>query len=191
MFLVAHEPDFSGEVTREQVAKLQFAVQVARDLYVQVGLGIRRVEWGRIPVALAAGHADISSVTGAVTLTMEFTGRDGAIDVFVVQTMNLTAGRSPQNGPCNKHAVLDFPTVLAMTGCVVQVDGADTAGPSQPLYQGLTLAHEIGHYLGLGHEQDEENVMCGGPHCDASLDRHELSGSQGTTMRSHCMVIPG
>jgi hypothetical protein len=195
MFLVGHEPAFSGVVTVEQVAKLQYAVQVARDVYARADIGIRRVEWGRVPVALAGGFADITTVFGATSLTMQFTGRDGAIDVFAVQTMKMLQGRSPKPGPCNKHVLLDVPSVLAMTGCVIGLGGTtggDGSPPSTPQFTGIAVAHEVGHYLGLGHEPDEGNVMCSGKRgCEASEGMLELTGDQGLRMKAHCMINPG
>jgi hypothetical protein len=178
LFLVAHEPDFSGEVSVAQVTKLQFAVQVARDLYARVGLGIRRLEWGRIPVADARGFSVIDSVIGAWQLTFQFSGRPGAIDVFLVQTMGLKTGRAPNPGPCDKSGAS-----LIMSGCVAELAGT-------PQTRGITIAHELGHYLGLGHENVHGNLMCsGGNDCGATIGMTDVTADQAATMKSHCMVL--
>jgi hypothetical protein len=182
VFLVGHEPDFSGVVTRSQVAKLQYALQVARDLYAQVDLGIRRVEWGHIPPSLAGNYADIGSVVEAVALTAVFTGRAGAIDLFFVQTMNVLVGRSPSPGGCDKN------DLIAFTGIVLEATGTAQ-------FAGITVAREAGHYLGLGHEPDETNLMCGPQlfqeRCDPSTRMTEITSDQGARMKTHCMVNAG
>jgi hypothetical protein len=182
LLLVGHEPDFSGEVTLGQVVKLQYALQVARDLYAQVDLGIRRLVWGRIPVADMGGFADIRTFSKAIELTMRFTGLAGAIDLFVVQTMGGKVGRSPRNGPCNKRSV------IVMTGVVIEFEGS-------PQMVGIRVAHEVGHYLGLGHESDSTNLMCGPKlfheRCDPSVDMTNITADQAETMNEHCMINPG
>src|SRR5262245_53991328 len=45
VILVGHEDDFSGFVSRDDVTKIQYAIQVARDLYAQAPLGIRQISW--------------------------------------------------------------------------------------------------------------------------------------------------
>ena len=182
VFLVNHEPDFSGIVSRADVAKMQYALQVARDLYAQVDLGIRRVEWGLIPPELAGGFTDITSLAESIALTVTFTGRPGAIDLFIVQTMGAKAGRSPSPGGCNKDALIGF------TGVVLELD--DT-----PQFTGIIVAHEVGHYLGLGHESEETNLMCGPQlfegHCDPSTRMTEITPDQAEKMKDHCMINAG
>ena len=43
--LVGHDPGFTGAVSRDDATKAQYAIQVMRDLYAQVGLGVRRIFW--------------------------------------------------------------------------------------------------------------------------------------------------
>ena len=59
LILVGHENDFSGATDRDDVTKVQYCVQVTRDLYAQVNVGIRRLNWQRIPLADADGYVDI------------------------------------------------------------------------------------------------------------------------------------
>jgi hypothetical protein len=181
LVLVGHEPDFSGVVSRSEAAKLQYALQVARDLYAQVDLGIRRVEWERIPLEDAGGHTNITTFLESHTLTQIFSGRPGALDVFIVQTMGGKAGRSTQNGPCDKG-----PREW-MSGCVVELAGT-------PQFTGIVIGHEVGHYLGLGHVGDEDNLMCGPvlfERCDPSTDMTLLTTDQGDNMKDHCLINPG
>jgi hypothetical protein len=178
-FLVGHEPDFSGVVSLEDVTKLQFAIQVARDLYARVDLGIRRVEWGRISILDAGGFTEITSIIGAQQLTVQFTGRPGAVDVFMVQTMGLKTGRAPRPGPCEKESL------FLMSGCVVEFERA-------PFPTGITIAHEVGHYLGLGHFNVHSNLMCNGKdeeECGTSLEMTDLTADQAAEMKTHCMVL--
>jgi hypothetical protein len=43
IFLVDHENDFSGAMSLDDVTKIQYAIQVARDIYAQAPLGIRKI----------------------------------------------------------------------------------------------------------------------------------------------------
>jgi hypothetical protein len=185
VFLVAHEPDFSGEVSLADVQKMQYAIQVARDIYARVDLGIRRIEWARIPVDLARDFAHIGGDLDALNLTLTFNGRPGAIDVFLVQTSDSKAGRGPAvpPGTCNKNSLVD------MTGCVLEV-----AGTAQ--FTGIIVGHEVGHYLGLFHVSESGNLMCGpsGPfhdRCDPSENMTDLTTDQADRMKQHCMINPG
>jgi hypothetical protein len=50
VILVGHEEDFSGEFTADEARSIQFSVDVMRELYAQVGLGVRKLYWSYIPV---------------------------------------------------------------------------------------------------------------------------------------------
>ena len=64
-----------------------------------------------------------------------------------------------------------------MDGAVVEVIAGLT---------GVILAHEVGHYLGLGHvTTDSTNLMF-----PSVPNGGRLTSAQGTTMRSHCFVEP-
>jgi hypothetical protein len=181
VFLVDHVPGFSsGAVSLADAVKTQFAVQVARDIWAQRGFGIRRLEWGHLTPDQAGGRTNITTIFEAVGLTMQFSGRPDAMDLFMVQTMGALVGRSPKNGPCNKD------TFLNMSGCLLEL-------AQEARFTGVGIAHELGHYLGLGHESDQNNMMHGPTtilgKCNCGPQMVELTSAQADTMKSHCMAL--
>lgn len=181
VFLVGVRPDFSGEVTPAQIARVQFGLQVARDIYASQDIGIRRVEWGYISPELAGGYADIGSSIEAALITAEFSGRPGAIDVFVVQTIDNRDGWGPPpliGGPCDKDSLL-------MSGVL-----ADLSVSSSRFF-GVAIAHEVGHYLGLGHTSSSTNLMYGPGRDDPPTGPQMvgLSADQAADMSDHCMMV--
>jgi hypothetical protein len=178
--LVNHENDFSGRFSLDDATKVQYAIQVARDIYAQQDLGIRGLNWQRIPQADADGYTFIRDQAEAADLTDDWSGPPGGIDVFFVQNIGDAAGWSNLNGPCNKNSI------FGMTGAVLEVSGAR-------LFTGVVLAHEVGHYLGLGTGPSPTNVMGVDINPPDGIDEISsnstgLTAAQGTTMRSHCSV---
>lgn len=148
-------------------------VQAAREICATVGLGIGRVLWFIITTAEANGREYIESTSEAEALTEEWTVYNDAVDVFVVRIFaGAIGGYSAIGGSCDKNS-------KGITGVVVD---------TQLWYTHFTLAHEIGHYLGLGHSTDRDNLMFDrGPATGMGI----LTASQGATMRRHCFVKPG
>jgi hypothetical protein len=179
VILVGHENDFSGAVTRNQVTKAQYAIQVARDLYAQVDLGIRRVNWQRIPLADAGGYVDIKDRGEAQDLTDDWNGPGGGIDVFLVQSIGDAAGWSNVDGPCDKESKFD------LSGAVLELSNGRR-------FTGIVLGHEVAHYLKLEHNGTKTNLMGVDSNDDGigEIDNNStnLTGSQGSRMRSHCSV---
>ena len=179
IILVAHENDFSGVVTRNQVTKTQYAIQIARDIYAQRSLGIRTIRWFRIPVADAGGYANITDRAEAQSLTEDWSATGGGIDVFLVQSIGDAGGWSNVDGPCSKESGSD------LSGAVLELS-------SGRRFMGVLLAHEVGHYLGLEHANSITNLMGVDSNNDGigELDNNStgLTSSQGTKMRSHCSV---
>ncbi|MFI5956388.1 hypothetical protein [Cryptosporangium sp. NPDC051539] len=178
--LVGHVPDFSGRVTRDQVTKIQYAIQIARDIYAQQNVGIRKIIWGFLTPAQAGGFVDIADRSEAIDLTDDWNGPNGGIDVFWVQSIGDAGGWSPIGGPCGKDSKFD------MTGSVLSlVFGRHDSG--------ILLAHEVGHVLGLVHGTDVNNVMGTDPDGDGvgqtGPTSTGLTAAQGATMRAHCQVF--
>lgn len=180
IFLVGHENDFSGVVTLAQIIEVQFAIQVARDIYAQRSLGVRKIFWRRIGMAEAGAYTIITDKPEAVDLTDDFSGPNDGIDVFFVQSILNAGGWSTTPGPCDKDAKDE------MTGAVLELSG------SSNFFTGVLMAHEVGHYLGLEHDGSDSNLMGVDSNGDGigeiSNNSTGLTSSQGTTIRGHCSV---
>ena len=149
---------------------ISYAITYTRAIYGSVGISIVRVEDYFISSAQAGGYTIIDNDSEAELLTSEWTVPNNAIDVFVVKLyVGGTAGRSPEGGPCNKD--LAYPT---MTGVVIELVDVLT---------NQVLAHEVGHYLGLGHEDDTTNLM----YKDVP-NGGLLTFLQGIKMSTHCFI---
>lgn len=179
IILVGHENDFSGAFDRDEVTKIQYAIQVARDLYAQRDLGIRHIVWQRIPLDDAGGYVDLTDRAEAEDLTDDWSGPPGGIDVFFVQSLGDAGGWSNVEGPCDKNSKDD------LTGAVLVISGGRR-------FTGILMAHEVGHYLGLSHTNSPTNLMGVDTNGDgiAELTNNStvLTSSQGSTIRSHCSV---
>ncbi len=179
LILVAHEPDYSGQFTQANCQTIQAAIDRMRELYSQVNLGVRKLYWQYIPVADANGHSVVNGGE-ATDLTNEWSGANDGIDVFYVTSVTDADGWSNSDGPCDKDDDDE------RTGVVLElyVNNADLAG--------ILLAHEVGHYLLLGHASDITNVMGDDSDGDGvgSIDSTSvnLTNTQGNTMKTSCFV---
>jgi hypothetical protein len=157
----------------------QYAIQVMREIYSQVNLGVRRINWQQITAAQAGGYATIDSGAEAHDLTDDWNGPDGGfLDVFVVLWMtNPWRGWAPVVGPCSKD------DKDLMTGAVVSLMGNNDVS-------GIVFAHEAGHYLGASqndpghHSPDSNNFM----HAWISGFNNNIKSLQGSEMLLHCYV---
>ena len=145
------------------------AVQIARDIYAQVDLGIGRIQWYSI------NGSGVLDKDDAEDLTSDWTVPNDGHDVFVVRQMTGGAdGRSAVDGGCDKNG-------KGWSGSVVSLNsGANNAGN--------TFAHEIGHYLGLDHVPDSGNFIGGN---GGSNSWTGIFSWQGDEMKQHCWMRAG
>lgn len=196
IFLVGHEPGFpvTAWFTQNEARQIQHAVDVTRELYAQVGLGVRKLYWRYIPTMEAAGYWAVDEAQ-ATDLTEAFSGPNDGIDVFYVNLVTDAGGWSNsgggEGGPCDKGVQGE------RTGAVIEIKRL--GGPPNVLdteedvnqWAGILLAHEVGHYLGLPGGNSITNVMGVANGVDQiSLQSVNLTQSQGDTMKSHCFIQP-
>ncbi|WP_433468324.1 matrixin family metalloprotease [Spirillospora sp. CA-128828] len=161
--------------TNDDLTVMNDATWSARRIYWQVGFDLFGFFTYSIPLAQAQGYAYVDQDSEAEWLTSQWSIPNDGIDVFLVKGYaGPTAGLSPVTGPCDKN--LAWPS---MTGAVVEM-----AGPAT----NVGLAHEIGHYLGLAHDNDPNNLMypsvdSGGPVADP-----RLTFGQGAQIAQHCFT---
>jgi hypothetical protein len=161
----------NGWFSNAEEREIDTAVQFARDTYATVNIGIGRVERYFITTDQANGRENIDSDDEARELTHEWSVPNDGLDVFFVLTYDGShIGLSAENGPCDKSD-------KEMNGSVVAIEGVGNE-------TGIVLAHEVGHYLGLEHrDNDSTNLMY--PDV-ANLGR--LTSGQGNTMKKHCRI---
>ncbi len=178
VFLLGLESGFSGTFTRAQALRTQHAIDLMREIYRQADLGVRKVYWRGIGDADAAGFLTVDA-SGATDLTEEYSGPGDAIDLFMVQVVSDAGGWSNSAGPCDK-------SVKGRTGAVVEVNGGTND------WLGVLVAHEVGHYLTLGHANAMTNLMGVDSNGDGigelSVNSRNLTSSQINEMKASCWV---
>ncbi len=181
IILVGYETDSTtSAIGPDDLTKIQYAVQVMRDLYAQAPLGIRTLNWQRISVQDAEDYVDIADADEAEDLTDDWNGPGGGIDVFFVRSIGDAGGWSQVKGPCDKDDKSD------MTGAVISLANSKRS-------TGITLGHEVGHYLGLVHSDSMTKMM--GVDSDGDgigeTDNNStiITLAEGNTMRGHCAVF--
>jgi len=154
------------DFTTAKEQEIDIAVQITRELYKRIGLGVGRVLRFSVKKADARGHTIIETPGEVTDLIDDFDGPGGGMDVFLVKDMDFgLAGATPAKNP---------------EGCVVEMTG--TTGT------GVSLAHELGHYLGLPHSSVATNLMFGDGRPQFPFD---LTSGQISKMKSNDLVSIG
>ncbi|MDY7094253.1 MAG: matrixin family metalloprotease [Acidobacteriota bacterium] len=158
--LFTHGDDFEIAAAHVLANRLLEPARVRIDIAAELG----------IPLAEAGDFPWIESAEHARELRDTFGLGSEAIDVFWVKTWaGPTIGRGPIFGRCPDHE-------LGASGCVIALE-AVIDGTAQ------VLAHEIGHYLGLLHDDSSSNLMY-----ESVPNGGRLTPEQGASLRRHCTV---
>lgn len=162
----------SDQFTFNDLVEVDSAVAKTRQLYAGAGasMGIGRVMHWVISTAEANGRDVINSDGEAETLTDEWTVPNDALDVFFVRMyVGNTAGLSRVDGPCDKNA-------KGMDGSVVEMNAGGGASD-------FSMAHEMGHYLGLSHVNNGNRLMN-----PIIPNGGQITTSEANDMRDHCRM---
>lgn len=154
---------FTNPLLRQIDAGLQFM----RDTYAAVGVGVGRIQRFVVP---QGGYEIIVSADVAADLMGTWYAPNDGVDVFLVLIIVGLLGESPTPGSCDKDD--------KDHGVIIDVFNNTDLG--------TTFAHEIGHYLGLEHEDDPNNLMF-----PSSPNGGKLTAGQGATMKLHCSMRAG
>ena len=137
-----------------------------------------------VSVAQANGLDSITTTDGLSNVSNSFVVHNNGIDVHVPFSLNVPSnggiilGQSPSPGPCEGK------DAKGMNASVVGLFGSEQTARS--------FSHEVGHYLGLGHQNDHpENLMCQSGSASSIRNSVILTNDQGNTIKSHCLVKPG
>ncbi len=156
--------------TYEDEQDIDRAVYDARKYFAAAGIGIGRVQHWQIPSAEADGFVVISDEDEAEELTDVWSVANDGLDVFMVRfftTEEEADGLSAVSGPCHKSDT-------EMTGTVVEMLGDSGTG--------LMLAHQLAHYLGLDHHEEDGNLM------QQIVSGIALNEEQINTLKAHCAI---
>ncbi len=163
--------------------ELDYSIFKIRNIYAQVPIGVGRVLWWGIPASGADGLDNLTSEDEFVELSERVHVYNNGIDIAIPDMVNLSGtgnvgGKSPRGGPCEDK------DRKGMDSSVSGLFGSEQTARS--------FAHEIGHYLGLEHENGlPDNLMCQSFLATSTRNSVGLYPGQGGVIRLHCLVKPG
>jgi hypothetical protein len=162
----------SENFSSAQNSLVDSGIAVARSIYEQVDFTIGDpIGRFHITVAQAGGLITIRNNDDAKQLTEDWTVPNDSIDVFISLDIVDASGWSPVGGPCDKNE-------KGMTGSVIDIEGSSA-------YFGNSVAHELGHYMGLNHVSDPDNFIGNNGDSDSKTG---ITVAQYDTMKQHCFV---
>jgi hypothetical protein len=165
--------------------QIDYSIYRLHNIFGARGLGVGRVQYFQVLTANAKGYDAPTTTDQLEELSDEWSVPNDGIDVFIPFNMNVpgdgggsTLGLSPKGGPCPGDKNGD------LTGSVVGLFGSEQTSRS--------FAHEVGHYLGLGHRNAEPtNLMCQTKNASNVRTSVLLDSNQAFTVTGHCMAHVG
>lgn len=172
-----------GNYTSQEGLDLYSAVDITRQIYERRDITFRGVLRWIINDAQAGGFRIIDSETEFRNLLSSWSVRNDYIDVFVCQDFNWStyngyAGDIP--GPASKGGNKDG-VAVDKTG---YLDGSGVNRLNIDVLSKL-IGHEVGHYLGLSHVTDANNLMLS----NTGVRGPNLKYDQYRTMLPHGYVV--
>jgi hypothetical protein len=172
-----------GDFGAQEHADLYAAVDQARQIYELRDITFRGVDRFIINNTLAGGFTILDSESEFRDLLSDWSVPNDFVDVYVVQqfqwsSYNGYAGDIP--GPASKGGDKDG-VAVDKTG---YVDGSGTNRLDSPTLAQL-IGHEVGHYLGLSHVSDANNLML----ANTGVRGPDLNYDQYRTMFPHGFMI--
>ncbi len=153
-----------------ELKRIDAAIQFAREVYGPVGIGIGRISRFRVP---QGGYEIIMDWDVALDLWDSWSADNDGIDAFFCFYLNgPESGRSPEPGSCDKDGK-DSGLFVGVLDNLVK--GQESLGHA--------LAHEIGHFLDLAHDDDQQNIMY-----KSVPNGAQLRGGQVGAIRLHCSM---
>jgi hypothetical protein len=172
-----------GDFGAQEHADLYAAVDEMQRVYERRDITLRGVDRRIIGNALAGGYPTIDSEDEFRDLLEDWSVPNDFVDVYVVQdfnwsTFNGFAGDIP--GPASKGGRRDG-VAVEKTG---YTDGAGVRRLSVTTLAQL-IGHEVGHYLGLEHQETTSNLM----RSNTGVRGPELDYAQYRTMFPHGFMV--
>jgi hypothetical protein len=163
-----------------QLQKVNDSIAVMTSIYAPLGPTVGVINRYEIKSADSRGLHIIRNEADAETLSGLWAVPNDAIDLFVVAVIPIKDGWSPLQGKCPKQKG------KTVRSPVVSLNGdKDNAGN--------TFAHEVGHYLGLPHAEDDSSLVGAGFVATNFMKTNsgsntEMTQAQSQKMRTHCTI---